>query len=255
MQLDDILNEIVQEVFTKGLIDENTVKRLDSLQWAYENYYISLWGEPHKEEPWGFSFSGHHLGINLTVLGEEISLTPLFLGTDPAEVQMTKYAGWRVLSKEEDFGFLLLNSLTEEQKSQAILSREIPKNIITNPSGPKRIDDYFGISAKHFNKHQKTLLELLIQEYVHNYEHEVAHQLYDKVISSGIDNIYFAWIGGLNKHESHYYIINSPDILIEYDNYPRQGNHIHLILREKDNDFGEDLLKKHYLQSDHHKID
>ena len=97
------------------------------------------------------------------------------------------------------------------------------------------------------------MLKLLIEEYVHNFEHQKAQDLIAKIEQTGLQKIYFAWIGSLENNQPHYYIINGPDFLIEYDNvgFQNDGNHIHAILREKGNDFGEDLLKKHYLEGGH----
>ncbi len=185
--------------------------------------------------------------------GQNITMSPYFIGTDPSEVKFGKYSGLRVLSKEEDYGFMLINALSGAQQSKAILKQAVPKDIITSPQGSQRITNYYGIAAKEFDETQITMLKLLIQEYTHNFEHEKAHQLLDKIIKSGIENVYFAWIGSLENNKPHYYIINGPDFLIEYDNvgFENDGNHIHAILRKKGNDFGEDILKQHYLESKH----
>ncbi len=82
---------------------------------------------------------GHHISLNLTASGDEFSITPLFLGTDPAKVHTTKYAGWRILNKEEDYGFHLINSLPKNQKSIATLSQEVPADIISNPNFKGRL--------------------------------------------------------------------------------------------------------------------
>jgi hypothetical protein len=228
---------------------------LQNMRWGYENYYIALWGSPSEKEYWGFSLGGHHLALSLTMHGSEVSFTPLFVGTDPAQPQTSKYAGWRVLSKEEDYGFTLLNFLTAAQKKKAILDQATPKDIITNPASSQRITSYYGIAAKEFNADQLEVFRILVQEYLHNFEHSIAHGLYDRIVKTGFDKVYFAWIGGTQRHTPHYYIINGPDFLIEYDNvgFQDDGNHIHAILREKNNDFGTDLLKEHYLNSAHHK--
>ncbi len=253
MQLDDILNQLVDTAYSNGRFDKETYDRIRDLDWAYDNFYVACFGEPGSNAPWGMSFGGHHLALNVTVTGNMISLTPLFMGTDPAEVRSGKYSGWRVLSKEEDYGFMLLQSLDEDQLASAVLNQEVPRDIITNPRGPQRIDSTYGISGKDMTEVQRELLKLVISEYVHNVEHTYAHALYDGVLKSGIENVHFAWIGSLTSGEPHYYIINSPDILIEYDNYPNNGNHIHAIMRKKDGDFGADLLREHYLNSEHHK--
>lgn len=253
MQLDDILNSLYQQAFEKGEIDQKMLKRMQDLQWAYGNYYISVWGKPSMQEPWGVNFGGHHIALNVTCRGDQVVMSPYFVGTDPGEVKSAKYAGLRVLSKEEDYGFMLVNSLSEKQKAVAVLKQAVPKDIITTPQSNQRITSYYGIPASQLDEAQQTLLKLVIQEYVHNFEHQKAHLFFDKIMQSGIDKIYFAWVGSFEHDKPHYYIVNGPDFLIEYDNvgFQNDGNHIHAILREKGNDFGEDLLRKHYLETKH----
>lgn len=253
MQLDDILNTLYQKAFDKGEINEKTFTQVKNLNWGFGNYYISIWGNPQTSMAWGLNFGGHHMALNLTCNGDNISVSPYFIGTDPAEVKKDKYAGFRVLNKEEDYGFMLLNSLTDTQKAIAILTQEVPKDILTSPKSSQRITNYYGIAGKKLNETQKTLLKLIIEEYTHNFEHQKAHQLIDKILKSGIDKVYFAWVGSSTNNKPHYYILNGPDFLIEYDNvgFQNNGNHIHSILREKGNDFGEDILKQHYLESKH----
>lgn len=253
MNLDDILNLVYKTAYERKMISDEVFEEVMNLDWSYNHYFISIWGDPKKEEPWGLKFEGHHISLNLSAVGDKYSLTPLFLGTDPAEVTISKYAGLRVLSKEEDYGIKLINSLNEEQKLIATLSKEVPQDIITNPSNKNRITQYQGIKANEFNKDQKVLLELLINEYLGNLEYYKANEYFDKIKKSGIDEIYFAWIGSYERRRPNYYIINGPDFLIEYDNvgFQKDGNHIHSIWREKNNDFGEDILKTHYMQHKH----
>ena len=249
MQLDDILNTLYQQSLDKGEITPENFKRIKDLKWSHDNYYVALWGKPHPSEPWGLSFGGHHLALSLTQQGENISVSPLFIGTDPSEVKSSKHAGWRVLSKEEDYGFFLVNSLNQQQKSKAVLQQDVPSDIITNPKSSQRISSYYGLAASALDETQKFMLLMLIQEYVHNFEHEIAHPLIEKIKKTGMDKIYFAWVGSMEKDKPHYYIIHGPDMLIEYDNvgFKKDGNHIHAILRQSGNDFGEDILKNHYL--------
>lgn len=253
MQLDDILNSLYQQSFDEGKIDQKTLKRMQDFKWAHGNYYISIWGKPEAKAAWGINFGGHHMALSLTTDGDNVSMSPYFVGTDPSEVKFGKYSGFRVLSKEEDYGFMLINALTDAQKTVAILKQAVPKDIITSPQANQRITSYYGIAAGQFDELQKTFLKLLIEEYTHNFEHQKAHQLTEKIIKSGIEKIYFAWVGSLEKDKPHYYIINGPDFLIEYDNvgFQNDGNHIHAILREKGSDFGEDILKNHYLETKH----
>jgi hypothetical protein len=217
MQLDDILNTLYQQAFEKGEINQEGLKRIKDLQWAHENYFISIFGNPGDKEAWGLNFGGHHIALNLTITGTSVAVSPLFIGTDPSQVKSSKYAGWRILSKEEDYGFMLFNFLSENQKKKAILSQDVPKDIITNPQSSQRITSYYGISAKEFNEDQLAVLKLLIMEYTHDFEHQTAHRLYDEIVKSGFDKVYFAWVGSNQRNKPHYYIINGPDFLIEYD--------------------------------------
>lgn len=251
MQLDDILNALYQQAFEAKQIDQKAYTGIQNLKWSHGNYYISVWGAPQTTQPWGLNFGGHHIALNMTSDGKTVSMSPYFIGTDPAEVKSAKYAGLRVLSKEEDYGFLLLHSLTEAQKSVALLTEQVPADIITSPQSKQRITTYYGLPAKQLTSDQKVILTLLIQEYTHNFEHQKAHQLFGKITQSGLDKVYFAWIGSQENNKPHYYLLNGPDFLIEYDNvgFQNDGNHIHAILREKGSDFGDDLLKQHYQQS------
>lgn len=253
MHLDDVLNQVYETFHKRRLISDEEHKEIKALNWNYNNYYVAIWGAPNLKEPWGLKLEGHHISINLSVVGDKYSITPLFLGTDPAEVTVTKYAGLRVLSKEEDYGLLLINSMTENQKRIATLSMEVPSDIITNPESAQRITEYQGIKGKELTQTQKDILELLIKEYINNLEHQKADEYLEKIHNSGFENIYFAWIGSYERRKPNYYIINGPDFIIEYDNvgFQKDGNHIHSIWREKQNDFGEDILKTHYLQHKH----
>ena len=253
MRLDDILNEVYERAYKNKEIDDNLIKELRDLKWDYTHYFISVYGKPDASVPWGLKFEGHHISLNLSFAGDEFSLTPVFMGTDPSEVHTTKYAGLRVLSKEEDYGFQLINALTKEQQAIALISADVPEDIITNPNSEQRITQYSGIKASSLTTEQKEILKYIIEEYVNNLEHEKAHEYMHKFEKSGINNIYFGWIGSFEPQKPHYYVINGPDFLIEYDNmgFQKNGNHIHSIWREKGNDFGEDILKEHYQEHKH----
>lgn len=251
LQLDDILHEIFEIGFERVEVNENTKKMVRGLNWDYGNYYLAIWGDPAKDAIWGLKFEGHHLSINLSVAGDSYSMTPLFVGSDPGEVEVTQYAGLRPLSKEEDYGFWLVNLLSEEQKSKAILSRKVPGDILTAPGTDQRLTEYWGIKASELDSKQEKILHYIIEEYVGNLEHMKAETYLALLHSTPKDQIYFAWIGGLEPRTAHYYLIHTPDFIIEYDNvgFMNNGNHIHAIFREKANDFGVDILKKH--RTDH----
>ncbi len=253
MKLDDMLNMGAEVALERGMITKKMFEEIASLEWDYNNFYVSVWNSPDMVEPWGLKFEGHHLSVNLSMSNTKISMTPLFLGADPAEMPLTKYAGLRVLSKEEDYGLRFVNSLDPYQKEIATLSMAVPEDIITNPIDNRSITEYYGIKGSQLTTVQQSNLEHLIREYVNNLEREKAQEALEKIQASGMENIYFAWIGSYERKKPHYYIIHTPDYIIEYDNvgFQKDGNHIHTIWREKKNDFGEDILKAHYEEHKH----
>ena len=253
MHLDNLLNMWVDTAYSRHDFNDTVRQILVDLKWSHRNYYLAFFGLP-SDANWGFKIEGHHLSVNLTFTGDKISVTPWFIGTDPAEMQMTQYAGWRVLGQEEDLGIKLINILTADQQQIATRNTEVPGDMITGAESGKRLIDYWGIKGGQLDKKQKAVLLYIIREYVFNMEYEKATEEYDKIIKAGVDNIYFGWIGPYDEYRQHYFVLNGPTFLIEFDNAggPRgSANHIHTIWREKGNEFGEDLLKKHYMQEKH----
>ena len=253
MHLDNLLNMFVDTSYYRKQINDTLKKFLNDLQWTHRNYYLAFFGMP-SDANWGYKIEGHHLSVNYTFTGDNLSVTPWFIGTDPAEMSITEYAGWRVLGQEEDLGIKLIHLLTPAQQKKATMSDEVPGDIITGAETGKRLIDYWGIKATELTKQQKAVLENIIREYVYNMEYEKAEEEYNKIVKTGIDNIYFGWIGPYDEYKAHYFILNGPTFLIEFDNAGgprRNGNHIHTIWREKGNEFGEDMLKKHYQAEKH----
>ncbi|MDP2040252.1 MAG: DUF3500 domain-containing protein [Algoriphagus sp.] len=253
MQVDDILHELFEIQFQQGKVNERSMEFIRKLNWDYGNYYLAMAGNPETDDAWGLKFEGHHISINLTVAGDEFTMTPLFFGSDPAVVETTQYAGLRPLSKEEDYGFWLINALDESQKAKATISDKVPGDIITSPDRPQWLEEFQGIKGAELSGGQQKILHYLIEEYIGNLEKEKAEAYLEKLHTRGMDEVYFAWIGSYEPMKAHYYVIHSPDFLIEYDNvgFLDNANHIHTILREKGNDFGEDILKKHRLDHKH----
>jgi hypothetical protein len=220
-----------------------------NLAWSHQNFYIALFGDPHKDTDWGYKIEGHHLSLNFTFHEQQLSVTPMFMGTDPAEYPILEYAGWRVLSKEEDYGLRFINALSPGQKKTATMSTEVPGDIITAAESGKRLIDYWGIKGADLTKDQQELLKYMIREFVFNLGYEKAVKEYDNILKAGIQNVYFGWIGAYEEKKPHYYVLNGPTFIIEFDNNggPRRvANHIHAIWREKGNEYGEDVLKNHY---------
>ncbi|MEO7923216.1 MAG: DUF3500 domain-containing protein [Chitinophagaceae bacterium] len=253
MHLDNLLNIFVDTSYYRKDINDELRKFLNDLKWTHRNYYIAFFGMP-SDTNWGYKIEGHHLSVNYSFTGDKVSVTPWFIGTDPAEMPITEYAGWRVLGQEEDLGLKLIQALTPGQQKKATLSTEVPAEIITGAETGKRLVDEWGIKGSELTASQRTVLENIIHEYVFNMEFEKASEEYKKIAKAGIGNIYFGWIGPYEESKAHYFVINGPTFLIEFDNAGgprRKGNHIHTIWREKGNEFGEDILKKHYQAEKH----
>ncbi len=253
MQIDDILHEIMEIAYQREQMNENTIKMIRTLDWDYGNYFLAILGDPSEDDYWGLKFEGHHISLNLTVSGNEFSMTPLFLGSDPAIVEVTQYAGLRPLSKEEDYGFWFVNTLDEGQKAKATLSEKVPGDIITSPGRDQWVNEFKGIKGSELRPDQQQILHYLIEEYVNNLDHPKAEEHLAIIHARGMDEVYFSWIGSYEPMKAHYYMIHSPDFIIEYDNvgFLDNANHIHTIFRENGNDFGEDILKKHRLAHQH----
>lgn len=249
LSLDNLLNSYYDSLLATNKIQKPQYDRMMNFNWSHKNFYLSLFGTIGTKEPWGLKFTGHHLSINLTFVNNVFSVTPFFIGTDPAEFPLSEYAGLRVLGKEEDYGLLLINMLNESQKKTATSEKNAPGDIFTSPESKLRLLDYWGIKASEFTPEQKNMLTNIIREYVYNLERDKADMEYDKILKAGVENIYFGWMGSYEEKKRHYFVVNGPTFLIEFDN--NNGNHIHTIWRTKGNDFGEDVLKQHYLTSEH----
>jgi hypothetical protein len=253
MHLDDLLNQYYDSLYYKKVFSDTTYTFIKSLQWSHKNFYFAFYGNP-SDHVWGYKLEGHHLSINFTFTGNKIGVTPFFIGTDPAEFPDTAYAGWRVLGQEEDLGIKLIQLLTPAQQKKATLNTAVPGDIITAAESGKRLVDVWGLPASDMTKNQKAVLEYIVREFVFNMEYDKAMLEYNKILKAGIGNIHFGWIGEYAEDKPHYFILNGPTFLIEFDNNggPRNGaNHIHAIWREKGNDFGEDLLRTHYQTEKH----
>lgn len=238
---------------------DQTLKELndDELSYGEEKYFITIMGIPSKTEPWGWQLDGHHLVINYFVLGDQVVVTPMFLGAEPVTTTSGKYIGNSVLQDEQNLGLELLQSLDDEQQREAILEKiKNPVDLRAQAGKDNLLMEYSGISAKNFSSTQKKQLTELISLFVNNMRDEHARVRLGEVIAH-LDETYFAWIGGTGDDSVFYYRIYSPVILIEFDHQRPVGNpkeaadkptrqHIHVMVRTPNgNDYGRDLLQQH----------
>lgn len=214
-----------------------------------ENYFFSIFGTPSENGTWGFRFEGHHVAMNFTIVDNKVASSPMFFGTNPAEVKEGPRQGLRVLGHEEDFGRALVQSLTAEQKKVAVVSDVALKDIITMASRKAALEGQpSGLSAAKMTAKQKELLMALLEEYANNVPEQGAAARREQIKKAGT-NLQFAWTGGVNRGEGHYYRVQGPTFLVEYDNTQNGNNHVHSVWRDYTGDFGYDLLGNHYEMS------
>ncbi len=215
-------------------------------------YYFTIFGDPAPKGTWGWRYEGHHVSLHWTVLkGKIIASSPQFLGSNPAEVRSGPQKGTRVLAAEEDLGRALIKSLDEAQRNVALISDKAPGDILTTASRKAEFLDDKGIPYKQLNKEQQGLFLTLLAEYAHVQVEEIAKQRLEAVQRAGMDTIKFAWMGGIEKGQPHYYRIQGATFLVEYDCTQNDANHIHAVWRDFKGDFGVDLLALHYHTADH----
>ncbi len=213
-------------------------------------YFFTIFGEPSMDKAWGWRLEGHHLSLHFSALsGELVSGTPAFFGANPAKVPSGPKKGWRVLHLEEDMGRDLVKSFNTSQLKAAVITDEAYPDILTGTERYAKKTDMEGVAYKDMTPEQQKKLMQLIELYHNNYKPEFANELMERIKKSGLDNIHFAWAGSLESGDKHYYRIQNPVFIIEYDNTQNNGNHIHTVVRDLENDFGEDVLKKHYKEA------
>jgi hypothetical protein len=229
-------------------IERNPVRRDPEL------YFLVIFGEPTATGTWGWRYEGHHISLNWTLVGgASIASTPQFLGSNPAEVRHGPQKGRRVLAAEEDLARALLGSLTETQRTQAVISPRAPADILSSNLRRATPQEERGLAHAGMTPEQRGLLLALIDEYAGTQPQAVARARLDRLRAAGLENVRFAWMGGLERGKRHYYRVQGPTFLIEYDNTQNGANHIHTVWRDFDGDFGVDLLSEHYRNSPHHQ--
>lgn len=214
-----------------------------------ERYFFSIFGKPESHGTWGWRVEGHHLSLNFTLSGDDVAVTPSFMGTNPGEVREGPRKGLRVLGVEEDLARKLVKSLSDSQRKTALYTNTAPAEIVTGAERKVHALDPKGIAMKELNPEQQEELLAVIREYVDRARPEVAEQEFKEIKGAGPNQIYFAWAGGMERGQPHYYRVQGPTFLIEYDNTQNNANHVHAVWRDLKNDFGEDILRKHYDES------
>jgi hypothetical protein len=214
-----------------------------------EKYFLTIFGDPSEQGTWGYRFEGHHVSLNFSVVNGHVASSPSFFGANPETVKDGPRAGLRALAAEEDLGRELIKALTDEQRAVAIVDKAGYKEILTSDSRKAALSGQpNGLPFAKFSAKQKELLNNLVADYAANFPPPVAETRLDKFRKTQ-DKLFFAWSGGIERGQPHYYRIQTPAILIEFDDTQDNANHIHSVWRDFNGDFGLDLLAQHYQQS------
>jgi hypothetical protein len=207
------------------------------------DYAVVLFGSPVGDGPWAWRFEGHHLSLTMTLDGDLVSPTPVFLGANPARVEHAGHVVLRPLAPEEDLARALLAEMGPAGRAAAIVADEPPPDI---RSGPRADVDTgappAGVAATDLGPAARTLLGRLVGVYLSRLDGELAAAELARV---DVGRLHFAWEGSTRPGGRHYYRIQAPDLLIEYDNQDNDGNHAHTVLRRPGVDFGDDALAVH----------
>lgn len=220
-------------------------------------YHFNLFGEPSETAPWGWQLNGHHLVVNYFVLGDQVVMTPTFLGSEPVVAAPDgPYAGAQVLQEEQDLGLTLMRSLRPDQQERAILAEAKPgNNALAQAFRDNLVLDHAGLPVREMDAVQRALLLEVIHLFIGNLSDGHARVHMDDV-RARLDDTWFAWIGSTGEEAVFYYRIHSPVVLIEFDHQlpvalPGERvpgrRHIHSVVRTPNgNDYGRDLLRQHY---------
>jgi len=231
MELEDVLRELEQS---------------DRFARDPSGYYLTVFGTPSIRDSWAWRFEGHHLSLHFTIVdGSATVSTPSFFGASPAEVRNGPQRGRRALAIQEDAARALLQSLDARQRSQAVVSSVAPDNILTGTTVPAEPIAPIGLMAAKMTAAQQSLLRSLLEAHTAPMTAEIGTERWRRINDGGFDNVGFAWAGSQERGSPHYYRVQGPTFLIEYDNTQNDANHIHIVWRDFDGDFGRDLLREH----------
>lgn len=257
-KLDELLKAFLLETGykkTMKIIDlENILLEMsgDSIMRNPESYSVAFYGNPEKDSLWAFSFEGHHISLNFTIHDGKVENAPRFFGANPAKIPSGPREGERTLPKEEDLGFELINSLSEEQRGMAIFQQEPFFDIVTGESAEVEPLSPVGIMYGQLNRNQQLIFLKLLDEYLSTIPAEQAEKRMNSIKDEEINEVRFGWAGATVLGEGHYYRIQGKSFLIEFDNVQDKANHIHTVWRDFDGDFGRNLIREHYEKSHHH---
>jgi hypothetical protein len=247
---------------TTGFTRAESIRSLELVLRAIENrnsrdpeqYFFSIFGTPG-DKSWGWRYEGHHLSQNWTIAtGKAVSTSPAFFGANPAVVMDGPAKGTRALAAEADLGWALLEGLEPRSRERAIVAGAAPTEIITANSRKAAMLENTGLSAGDMTTKERGLLISLIEAHANAQQADLAAARLSAIKKAGPENVRFTWIGATRNEPgaAHYYRIQGPTFLIEYDNTQNNANHQHIVWRDFNGDFGADVLAEHYATDSEH---
>ena len=217
------------------------------------SYWFAVFGDPGRSGPWSWRVGGHHVASQITLVDDRVvGSAPSFLGANPAVVPHGRTAGARALTGEEELARRLRAGLDGPARRKAILADAAPADILSG-NGPRALVASVPTGIRYADLHAtgREALERLVRHYVERVRPDVAATEWERIASAGLEDVTFAWAGPDEPGRGHYYAVRGPMFLVEYDNTQDGANHIHSVWRDLANDWGEDLLGRHYAAEDH----
>jgi len=243
-----------------GVSRAEAIRRLEPVLRAAENnntrdpdlYFFTIFGNPG-DATWAWRYEGHHAAQNWTIVtGKAVATSPAFFGANPAEVMDGPEKGTRALAPEADLAWALLDGLSDANRQKAVINATAPNDIITGNARKAAIQDNAGLAVSAMSTKERGLLLALIETHADNQQSALAGARLNAINAAGVDKIVFAWMGATKRAPGagHYYRIQGPTFLIEYDNTQNNANHQHIVWRDFNGDFGDDVLARHYAGND-----
>ncbi|KAM0747839.1 hypothetical protein T439DRAFT_292552, partial [Meredithblackwellia eburnea MCA 4105] len=228
----------------------------------FYSYNFNMFGAPSATDPWGFNIYGHHLAMNVFILGSQVVISPTFMGGEPDNIDEGPFAGLRLFDKEESDGLALMQSLSPELQSRAQVFQRmegahLPKeryNLfderhVAGAFQDNRVVPYEGILATELTPVQQDLLLKVVEHFI-AYLPAPALEAKLSSIREHLADTHFSWYGGFGESDVFYYRIHSPVVIVEFDHHkgvwltnsvPVKA-HIHTCVRTPNgNDYGKEL--------------
>jgi Protein of unknown function (DUF3500) len=207
------------------------------------DYWVAVFGDPGADTAWSWRFEGHHVSVTMTIADGTVSPAPVFLGANPARITEGRWTVLAPMAAEEQLALELLDAMGPRERGIAVVGDAAPDDIRSaRDASVTGLIEPVGIAAHLLAARPRALLDELVALYVRRVPEQLADQLTADL--TGAD-LHFAWEGTPDTTGGHYYRIQGPNLLIEYDNTDNDANHCHTVLRRPLADFGDDILGAH----------